>query len=72
VLILGFRPVTDAEQQQVEKDISMKKKLRRDKIHYDLRNYNDLREDSTGKNANVYDMALTQSIPLIIKTCITD
>lgn len=71
-LILGFRPVTDAEQQQVEKDISMKKKLRRDKIHYDLRNYNDLREDSTGKNANVYDMALTQSIPLIIKTCITD
>ena len=29
-------------------------------------------KDATGKNVNVYDMALTQSIPLIIKTCITD
>lgn len=71
-LILGYRPVTDDEQKLVEEDISQKKVLRSKKIHYDLRAYNDLREDSTGKNANVYDMALTQSIPLIIKTCITN
>lgn len=71
-LILGYRPVTDAEQQLVEEDINQKKVLRSKKIHYDLRAYNDLREDSTGKNANIYDMALTQSIPLIIKTCITN
>ena len=71
-LILGYRPVTEAEQHLVESDISQKEILRNKKIHYDLRAYSDLREDITGKNANVYDLALTQSIPLIIKTCITN
>ena len=71
-LILGYRPVNDDEQEQVEKDITLKKKLRSKKIHYDLRSFDDLRVDSTGKNVNVYDMALTQGIPLIIKSCITD
>ncbi|MBR5068139.1 MAG: hypothetical protein IKX25_01925 [Bacteroidales bacterium] len=72
-LILGYRPVTAEEQDIVDKDISQKKILRNTKkAHYDLRAYDDLRADSTGKNVNVYDMALTQGIPLIIKTCITD
>ncbi|MBO7049017.1 MAG: hypothetical protein J6W42_00190 [Bacteroidaceae bacterium] len=71
-LILGYRPVSDTEQALVEKDISQKKILRKNRIHYDLRAYDDLRDDSTGKNVNVYDLALTQGIPLIIKTCITD
>lgn len=72
-LILGYRPVTDEEQKLVEKDISQKKILRNTKkVHYDLRAFDDLRADSTGKNVNVYDMALIQGIPLIIKTCITD
>lgn len=71
-LILGYRPVTDEEQKLVEEDVSQKKVLRRQKIHYDLRAFDDLRADSTGKNVNVYDMALVQGIPLIIKTCITD
>lgn len=71
-LILGYRPVTDEEQALVENDISQKKILRRKKIHYDLRAFDELSADSTGKNVNVYDMALTQGIPLIIKSCITD
>lgn len=72
-LILGYRPVNDDEQKLVEQDIKFKKTLRDTrKVHYDLRAYDDLRSDSTGKNAIVYDMALTQGIPLIIKTCITD
>ena len=72
-LILGYRPVNPEEQELVEKDISQKKILRNTKkVHYDLRSFDDLRADSTGKNVNVYDMALTQGIPLIIKTCITD
>lgn len=71
-LILGYRPATDEEMKLVENDISQKKILRRKKIHYDLRAFDDLRIDITGKNVNVYDMALTQGIPLIIKTCITD
>lgn len=71
-LVLGFRPVSDEEQAAVENDITMKKKLRAKKIHYDLRAFSDLRPDATGKNVYVYDLALTQSIPLIVKTCITD
>lgn len=71
-LILGYRPVTDEEKKLVEDDISQKKVLRNKKIHYDLRAFDDLQVDSTGKNVNVYDMALTQGIPLIIKSCITD
>lgn len=71
-LILGYRPVTDEEKRLVENDISQKKVLRNKKIHYDLRAFDDLQADSTGKNVNVYDMALTQGIPLIIKSCITD
>ena len=72
-LILGYRPVNQEEQRLIEKDIAQKKVLRdTKKVHYDLRSFDDLRADSTGKNVNVYDMALTQGIPLIIKTCITD
>ena len=71
-LILGYRPVTDEESLLVENDISQKKILRDRKVHYDLRAFDDLRSDCTEKNVNVYDMALTQGIPLIIKTCITD
>ena len=72
-LILGYRPVDKQEKEVVEKDISQKKILRdTKKVHYDLRAFDDLRADSTGKNVNVYDMALTQGIPLIIKSCITD
>ena len=71
-LILGYRPTTDAERQIVDDDMNQKGVLRKQKIHYDLRPFNDLREDITGKNAIVYDQALIQAIPLIIKTCITD
>ena len=72
-LILGYRPANRKEKELVESDISQKKILRdTKKVHYDLRAFDDLRADSTGKNVNVYDMALTQGIPLIIKTCITD
>lgn len=68
-LILGYRPVTDEEQQLVETDISQKRVLRNKKIHYDIRAFADLRNDSTGKNVFVYDMALVQAIPLIMKSC---
>lgn len=71
-LILGYRPVTDDEQNAVENDISLKRELRSRKVHYDLRAFSDLREDCTGKNVSVYDMALTRAIPLIIKSCITN
>ncbi len=79
-LILGYRPVTDEEQVMVELDMAegmenrqnLKKRFRDEKIHYDLRAFDDLRDDVTGKNVNIYDYVLTQSIPFIIKTCIAE
>lgn len=71
-LILGYRPLTDDEQRQVEHDAQLKKKFRNElKAHYDLRSFDDLRADATGKNSQVYDQVLTQGIPLIIKSCIS-
>lgn len=67
-LLLGYRPLTDEEVEQVEADVALKKEFRKKrKAHYDLRAFDDLREDGTGKNVQVYDMALTQGIPLIMK-----
>ncbi len=72
-LILGYRPATDEEQSEIEKDISSMKRAFRDKgIHYDLRSYDDLKNDGTGKNVNVYDYILVQSIPLIMKSCLEE
>lgn len=66
-LILGWRPCTDSEQCEVEADIKMKEELKKRKIHYDLRAYNDLRPDGTGRPVQVYDRCLSASIPLIAK-----
>ncbi len=79
-LILGYRPVTEDEQRLIEEDLAkdssecrnLKREYRDRKIHYDLRAFDDLRRDVTGKNVNVYDYVLIQSIPLIIKTCIAE
>lgn len=69
-LMLGYRPVTDEEQASIEKNITLKKTYRNKKIHYDIRAFNDLRADITGKNVYIYDMVLCQSIPLIMrKSC---
>ena len=71
-LILGWRPCTEEEQKMVEADIKMKKELKKQKIHYDLRAYHDLRPDETGKPVEIYDMCLCSYLPLIIKTFAED
>lgn len=66
-LILGWRPCTDSEQHEVEADVNMKEILKKRKIHYDLRAYNDLRPDGTGRPVQVYNRCLSACIPLIAK-----
>ena len=66
-LILGYRPCTDEELQKIEADISLKSIFKTKKIHYDLRAYNDLRPDETGKSVKVYDLCLCTCLPLIAK-----
>jgi len=67
-LILGFRPCTDEEQEMIAADVKTQKALfKTRKIHYDLRAYNDLRPDGTGKPIQVYDLCLSACLPLITK-----
>ncbi len=67
-LLLGWRPCDDSEQMEVERNIDMKEKLKKLKIHYDIRAYKDLRTDTTGQNVNVYDLCLCAAMPMIAKT----
>ena len=67
-LILGFRPCTDKEQEKISADVQTQKSVyKARKIHYDLRAYNDLRPDGTGKPVQIYDLCLSACLPLITK-----
>jgi hypothetical protein len=67
-LILGFRPCTDDELAKIEADVATQKDAyKARKIHFDLRAYNDLRPDGTGKPVQVYDLCLSACLPLIAK-----
>lgn len=72
-LILGFRPCTDEEQEKIAADVETQKDaFRARKIHYDLRAYNDLRPDKTGRSAKVYDLCLSAALPLIAKSFVDE
>lgn len=72
-LILGYRPCTDKEQDKIAADVDTQKDaFKSRKIHYDLRAYNDLRPDKTGRSAKVYDLCLSAALPLIAKTFIDE
>ncbi len=66
-LILGYRPCSPQEAAAIDADITLKRKFKAQMIHYDLRPYNDLRPDETGKNVNIYDICLSGCLPLIVK-----
>ena len=67
-LVLGFRPCTDEEQEKIAADVKTQKKAYKAlKVHYDLRAYNDLRPDETGKSVEIYDLCLCSCLPLIAK-----
>ena len=72
-LILGYRPCTDEEQERIAADVETQKDaFKARKIHYDLRAYNDLRPDKTGRSAKVYDLCLSAALPLIAKTFVDE
>lgn len=83
-LILGFRPPTDMEREEIRENIEafitaqktgttapeqdLKNIYKKKKIHYDLCSYRELREDKTGQNVQLYDYDLTACIPLIAQS----
>ena len=62
-LLLGYRPVTKKEQEEIEQKAALKNKKRDEEYaHYDIRPYYDLRNGS-----EKYDIALTRHLLLIVK-----
>lgn len=67
-LLMGYRPVTEDEAAEIDADIAKKSKFKNNlKAHYDLRPFDDLREDKNGRNVNRYDFGMTKGIIDIIK-----
>ncbi|MCQ2319330.1 MAG: DUF2152 domain-containing protein [Bacteroidales bacterium] len=71
-LLMGYRPVTEKESDEIEKSIAEGGSLKKDyknrlKAHYDIRPFADLRDDKNGKNVNRYDFGMTKGIIDIIK-----
>jgi hypothetical protein len=64
-LILGFQPTTDEEDTEILKDIDKRKYFKRLGHHNNIRNFNDLGIDESGKSVVRYDVAIVRSIPLI-------
>lgn len=68
-LVYGVRPCTDDELANIRTDVKTLKQAYKNKdIHFDLRAYDELEEDGTGRNVKEYDYALTAIIPLLVKT----
>ena len=66
-LIMGWRPCTEEEQRAVEANIDKKEELKKQRVHYDLCSYNELKLDKTGKPVTIYDLCLCSCLPLIAK-----
>lgn len=67
-LLMGFRPVTKKEEEEIDPDISKKDAFKANwKAHYDLRPFDDLKPDKSGKNVDRYDYEMTKGIIGIIK-----
>lgn len=83
-LVLGFRPPTDREREDIRNNImefiaarktggekpaeDLKNIYKSKRIHYDLCSYKELDVDKTGRNVRIYDYDLTASIPLIAQS----
>lgn len=65
-LLLGYRPVTLAEDRAVDADKDRKKDLRNKRIHYDIRPYDGLKPDAQSTSASTYDKMIIRNLPLII------
>ena len=64
-LVLGYRPTTDEEHEQIRQDISLRSVFKQQWAHDDLRSFREIGNDETGQNVFRYDIALTRSLPLI-------
>jgi len=66
-LMMGYRPATQAEHDQVMQNPELKKELRNRFVHVDLCRYNHLLKDAQGNDVREYDRILIRCLPLILQ-----
>ncbi|WP_029902467.1 hypothetical protein [Prevotella sp. 10(H)] len=68
-LLIGFRAVTEEEEKEIEANPTLKDTYKKNRyVHYDIRPFDDLRTDSTGRNSGEYDICISACIPLILNS----
>lgn len=65
-LLIGYSAVTEDEQKEIKADISLKNIFKKKRKHYDIRPYQTLQPDKTGKNAREYDRCISVCLPVIV------
>lgn len=66
-LLIGFRAATDEEEKDIMANLTLKDIYKKNRYtHYDIRPFEDLRTDSTGRNSGEYDVCISACIPLIL------
>ena len=65
--IFRLTNLNKTKEKEIEKNIELKNVYKEKRTaHYDIRPYEDLRSDESGRCANVYDISITSAIPLIL------
>ena len=65
-LLLGYRPVYKDEDEEIDADKKKKGDKKKQFVHYDIRPYDELKTDDTGRKASVYDEVIIRTLPLIL------
>lgn len=66
-LLMGFRAATPEESNEIKVDKAKKKFYRKNLIHEDIRHYDELTEDYTGRNVREYDEYIIRAIPFMLE-----
>ena len=67
-LLMGYRATTKEEDRKIKKDKNKKTDLKNRWVHPDIRAYDDLLEDHKSINAREYDICISRSLPMMIKS----
>lgn len=65
-LLLGYRPVKYNEDKEIDNDKQKKSYWKKRFVHYDIRPFDELKEDDKGRKSSVYDEVIIRSLPLIL------
>ncbi|MDO4191525.1 MAG: hypothetical protein Q4D14_07610 [Bacteroidales bacterium] len=66
-LLLGYRPVLEQEDKQIDADKSLKRVYKDKFIHYDIRPNDGLKTDQSGRNVAEYDEIIVRNLHLIYR-----